>query len=191
MHDLVYSCNVQGQSCIKLKHKIICLCVCVCVHVCVVCVVHTSVSVCGKQEGCVCVCIYVWCVLSSHFYICVLQAGRVCVYMCACLCGMCCPHISVCVHVCVVCVVHTYLYLCVASRKGVRNWRTFVKLSAFVMAYSFTDEEADHLGSTMMVPFVDLLNHSSTNHVELTFHPSCLQLLAVRNIHKVREGGLF
>lgn len=56
---------------------------------------------------------------------------------------------------------------------------------SFVMSYSFTDESAELLGRTMMVPFVDLLNHSSRHHVELTFHPSCLKLMAVRDIQKV------
>ena len=55
-----------------------------------------------------------------------------------------------------------------------------------MMSYSFTDEETeDFLGRTMMVPFVDLLNHSSYHHVELTYHPSCLKLIAIRNIGKV------
>lgn len=53
------------------------------------------------------------------------------------------------------------------------------------MSYSFTDEAADLFGGTMMVPFVDLLNHSSQHHVELTFHPTCLKLMAVRDISKV------
>lgn len=53
------------------------------------------------------------------------------------------------------------------------------------MSYSFTDEGAGFLGGTMMVPFVDLLNHSSCHHVELTFHPECLKLMAIRHIAKV------
>lgn len=65
------------------------------------------------------------------------------------------------------------------------NCDVYKKLVAFVMSYSFTDEGAGLLGSTMMVPFVDLLNHSSDHHVELSFHPKCLRLMAVRNIAKV------
>lgn len=53
------------------------------------------------------------------------------------------------------------------------------------MAYSFTDSSAGPLDTTMMVPFVDLLNHSSEHHVELTFHPKHLKLMAVRTIAKV------
>ena len=75
-------------------------------------------------------------------------------------------------------------------RKIVQNLEAFKMLSAVVMSYSFTDKKADHLGQTMMVPFVDLLNHSTKNHVELNFHSSCLQLLAVRNICKVRARGV-
>lgn len=62
----------------------------------------------------------------------------------------------------------------------------YKKLVAFVMSYSFTDEAAELLERTVMVPFVDLLNHSSNHHVELTFHPKCLKLMAVRDIKKVR-----
>lgn len=66
----------------------------------------------------------------------------------------------------------------------------YKKLVAFVMSYSFTDESAEVLGRTMMVPFVDLLNHSSRHHVELTFHPNHLTLVAVRDIEKVCETAL-
>lgn len=61
----------------------------------------------------------------------------------------------------------------------------YKRLVAYVMSYSFTDEGAGVLGRTVMVPFVDLLNHSSLHHVELTFHPECLRLMAVRDIAKV------
>ena len=70
--------------------------------------------------------------------------------------------------------------------RNVCSYEVFEKLTAFVMAYSFTDEGAGFLGQTMMVPFVDLLNHSSRHHVELTFHPNHLQLQAVRDIKKVK-----
>lgn len=54
------------------------------------------------------------------------------------------------------------------------------------MSYSFTDAEDDCLTRrTMMVPFVDLLNHSSHHHAELTFHRKALRLMAVRHIKKV------
>lgn len=65
------------------------------------------------------------------------------------------------------------------------DFGAYKELVAYVMSYSFTDEEAGLLGTTMMVPFVDLLNHSSHHHGELTFHPKCLKLMAVRNIAKV------
>ena len=74
--------------------------------------------------------------------------------------------------------------LCVIS-PSVRSYGVFERLAGFVMAYSFTDEEAGFLGATAMVPFVDLLNHSSCHHVELTFHPKHLRLQAVRHIGKV------
>lgn len=55
-----------------------------------------------------------------------------------------------------------------------------------VMSYSFTDaEETNFLSQTMMVPFVDLLNHHSEHHVELKFAKSSLKLMVVRNINKV------
>ena len=54
------------------------------------------------------------------------------------------------------------------------------------MSYSFSDEEeASCISHTMMVPFVDILNHHSTHNVELTFHSKYLRLVAVKNIHKV------
>lgn len=56
----------------------------------------------------------------------------------------------------------------------------------YVMSYSFTDEKAGLLGGTMLVPFVDIINHSSYNNVKLTFHPKHLKLMAIKGIHKVR-----
>ena len=54
------------------------------------------------------------------------------------------------------------------------------------MSYSFTDSaEEDILQRTVMVPFVDLLNHSSQHHVELTFGRTALRLMVVRDIKKV------
>ena len=54
------------------------------------------------------------------------------------------------------------------------------------MAYSFTDsEEKDVSTRTMMVPFVDLLNHHSHHHAELSFFPDRLELVTVRDIEKV------
>lgn len=77
------------------------------------------------------------------------------------------------------------------NRVSLASCDVYKKMAVFVMSYSFTDEAADMLGKTMMVPFVDLLNHSSHHHVELTFHPSCLKLMAVRDIQEVSvsEGG--
>ena len=61
-------------------------------------------------------------------------------------------------------------------------------LVCFVMAYSFTDsEEPDQCQRTMMVPFVDLLNHHSQHHVELRFRQDHLELVTVRRIRKARE----
>lgn len=55
-----------------------------------------------------------------------------------------------------------------------------------VMSYSFTDgREYDFLSRTMMVPFVDLLNHHSRHHVELKFTKSSLLLMVIRDIRKV------
>ena len=59
-----------------------------------------------------------------------------------------------------------------------------------VMSYSFTEERAELLGQTMLVPFVDIINHSSYNNVKLTFHPKHLKLVAVKPIHKVRQTGV-
>ena len=71
------------------------------------------------------------------------------------------------------------------SRVSMPDYDTYKQMVAYVMSYSFTDEEAGFLGQTMMVPFVDLLNHSSRHHVELTFHPKFLKLVAVRDISEV------
>ena len=62
----------------------------------------------------------------------------------------------------------------------------YKKYVGYVMSYSFTDEKTGVLGKTMLVPFVDIINHSSYNNVELTFHPKCLKLMAVKDIHKVK-----
>ena len=72
------------------------------------------------------------------------------------------------------------------SRKTSHSLQLYKDLVCFVMAYSFTDsEEAGVCGQTMMVPFVDLLNHHSVHHAELSFLPSHLELVAVRNIQQV------
>ena len=63
----------------------------------------------------------------------------------------------------------------------------YSKLVSMVMSYSFTDSaEVEFLSRTMMVPFVDLLNHHSHHHVELRFTKSSLKLMVIRDIHKVR-----
>ncbi len=61
----------------------------------------------------------------------------------------------------------------------------YKKYVGYVMSYSFTDEKAGLLGKTMLVPFVDIINHSSYNNVKLTFHPQHLKLIAVKHISKV------
>lgn len=54
------------------------------------------------------------------------------------------------------------------------------------MSYSFTDGEEETLtSSTIMVPFVDLLNHSSEHHAQLTFTHKALELMVVRDIEEV------
>jgi len=56
------------------------------------------------------------------------------------------------------------------------------------MSYSFSDpEEDDPLKQTMMVPVIDLLNHHSNHHAELTFHENYLLLSAIRDIKKARS----
>ena len=73
-----------------------------------------------------------------------------------------------------------------SSRKTLHSQQLFKKLVSFVMSYSFTDdEEPDILQQTMMVPFVDLLNHHSNHHAELNFHEEYLELVAVRDIARV------
>lgn len=66
-----------------------------------------------------------------------------------------------------------------------QDMETYKKHVGYVMSYSFTDEKAGVLGQTMLVPFVDIINHSSYNNVKLTFHPKHLKLMAVKDIHKV------
>lgn len=71
-------------------------------------------------------------------------------------------------------------------RKTYHSLQLYEHLVCFVMAYSFTDgDQADQCQQTMMVPFVDLLNHHSRHHVELRFQQSHLELVAVRGIRKV------
>lgn len=73
-----------------------------------------------------------------------------------------------------------------ALRKTCHSLQLYEQLVCFVMAYSFTDsEEKDVCGQTMMVPFVDLLNHHSHHHAELSFYPDRLELVAVHIIDKV------
>jgi hypothetical protein len=55
------------------------------------------------------------------------------------------------------------------------------------MTYSFTDVGDDLLTQTMMVPFVDLLNHHSQNNVELVFHKKYLELVAINIIQRGKE----
>ena len=62
----------------------------------------------------------------------------------------------------------------------------YLRLVSMVMSYSFTDGAAScSLSRTMMVPFVDLLNHHSRHHVELEFTKTSLHLMVVRDIKKV------
>ena len=54
------------------------------------------------------------------------------------------------------------------------------------MSYSFTDANRDDpLSVTMMIPFVDLLNHHDNHNAELLYHSNYVQLVAVKNIEKV------
>ena len=83
------------------------------------------------------------------------------------------------------CLVHS-VWSSLAARKTYHSQQLYEQLVCFVMAYSFTDaEEREVCERTMMVPFVDLLNHHSQHHAELSFHPDRLQLVAVREIRKV------
>jgi len=67
----------------------------------------------------------------------------------------------------------------------------YSRMVGLVMSYSFSDpEEDDPLKQTMMVPVIDLLNHHSNHHAELTFHEKYLLLSAVRDIRKVRDIGI-
>ncbi len=67
---------------------------------------------------------------------------------------------------------------------------TFSSAVSFVMSYSFTDSKGDDpLSNTVMVPFVDLLNHHHNHNAELSYHPTHLRLVAIRDIKKV--GGAF
>ncbi len=71
-------------------------------------------------------------------------------------------------------------------RAEVQNYEEYKKLVSLVMSYSFTDAEDDRVtSSTMMVPFVDLLNHSSQHHAELTFTAKALKLMVIRDIKQV------
>ena len=75
--------------------------------------------------------------------------------------------------------------LCMYS-PSVQCISNYLKLVSLVMSYSFTDGgESNSLSQTMMVPFVDLLNHHSQHHVELKFAKSSLRLMVVRDIKKV------
>ena len=77
-------------------------------------------------------------------------------------------------------------------RKALHSAAVFRQLVGLVMSYSFTDaEEEDLLQRTVMVPFVDLLNHHSQHHAELTFGQKYLCLVAVRSISKVGGWGLW
>ena len=59
-------------------------------------------------------------------------------------------------------------------------------VASFIMSYSFTDPYSnDVLSETMMIPFVDLLNHNHFNHAELKFGNKALKLIATRSINPV------
>lgn len=73
-----------------------------------------------------------------------------------------------------------------SCRNTCHSRQLYEQLVWFVMGYSFSDdEERDVCRRTMMVPFVDLLNHHSHHHAELSFHPDRLELVAIRRIDKV------
>uniref|UniRef100_T2M9D8 N-lysine methyltransferase SETD6 n=1 Tax=Hydra vulgaris TaxID=6087 RepID=T2M9D8_HYDVU len=59
----------------------------------------------------------------------------------------------------------------------------FKRMVAFVMAYSFTEDEE----SPSMVPMADILNHHSNNNAHLVFHKSNLQMISIRRIKKGEE----
>lgn len=84
---------------------------------------------------------------------------------------------------------NVYGCVCVFYRESSHYKRLYDQMVCFVMGYSFTDnrEHSNVYDQTMMVPFVDLLNHHSNHHVELCFHKHHLKLKTVRDIQKVRS----
>ena len=78
------------------------------------------------------------------------------------------------------------LLILMLHSSSVQCLSNYLRLVSLVMSYSFTDaEETNFLSQTMMVPFVDLLNHHPRHHVELKFAKSSLKLMVIRDIKKV------
>lgn len=78
-----------------------------------------------------------------------------------------------------------FIYVILPSAKQ-QEIEQYSKMVAFVMSYSFSDgEQLDPLRQTQMVPVIDLLNHHSYHHAELSFQKNHLLLTAIRNIKRV------
>ncbi|KAF6030023.1 SETD6 [Bugula neritina] len=81
-----------------------------------------------------------------------------------------------------------------------RDFQFAKQTSAFIMAYSFTDDitsnqddeddsddEADSAPSTIMVPMADLLNHVPDHNAELNVGEATFRMIAVKDIRKGEE----
>ena len=79
-------------------------------------------------------------------------------------------------------------------------------MAAFVMAYSFTEQDSSkddddddddddnnevksNDSAPVMVPMADILNHISNNNAHLEFGAESLTMVATQDIHKVRIKG--
>lgn len=64
----------------------------------------------------------------------------------------------------------------------------FKRMIAFVMAYSFTEDQEE---SPSMIPMADMLNHHSNNNANLIYQRDCLKMISCRRIDKVSAPTLF
>ena len=61
------------------------------------------------------------------------------------------------------------------------NLPLYKRLVAFVMSYSFTENQ----DSPSMVPMADMLNHASSNNAHLTYEQDHLKMVALEKIEPV------
>jgi len=63
----------------------------------------------------------------------------------------------------------------------------FKRMIAFVMAYSFSEDQE----SPSMIPMADMLNHHSNNNAHLIFERNSLKMVSCKKIEKVvcRSGS--